>query len=919
MTLSSCAVVLFACLLLLLEVSAQTLNPFAYPLAVRSPYLNAWGNWGRIATDSSPSTAWATFYRDDQILGWSGIVQVDNVNLTFNFMGIGDIHLAPATLRSAQITPTQTILTYAAGPIRLIVDYLSPIEPDDWVKMSLPFAYMSVTAESTDGRPHEVRLYSDISGEWCSNADSNVTWSTVETAKSLQHKIERTDPKRFGEDDGMGEDGATYYAIQLSNNLSWRTGADMVTRGHFIDNGRLPNTLDDDFRKLKDAFPVMALSVDLGPVRALTEPAVWAVGKTRDPSINFQGESGLQERSSYFRSTYANMSIAIDDFLEDFPNAKRRADELDQKIQADAEAVSPEYAQLVALATRSDGAWNRSDIKMFMREMGFGCAVSPVELVYAAYPAFLYFNSSLAGRILEPLLEFQSLADYTNEYAAPNLGTAYPRATGRMIIHSQGVEHSGNMIIMALAHAKYSGDVHLITRYYSLLKRWAEYLVKNSFSPIGQTSADDLSNGNMTNLAIKGIIGIQAMSEISAAVNEPTDERMFADTAVTLVKDWATAASRGGSGLSSVYEDSASTGLMYNLYADKLLRTNLVDHSVLEAQTEFYRTQLTNGPSSFSLPVDSDASRSDVVQSHWVLMAAAATTDSAVRDLLVDSVHARAASPDYTGAFPSTYLASDGKMSGGAASAAQGAMFAPLVLNLQVQTFSTYTGNRQPEGEKSASGANVGAIAGGVLSGVAIAMLIALAFLLKRRRRQQDAFQSSNGETSADAQPTSVYAQPYTDGYHHSAMAQNGSGYFVYAGGQTGNDQQGRGEPQRGNVNYHGHDAAASQAGHFRNHIYGTDTQLRPNQYAHAQLTPATSLPSSGRRFSTRKAGRGHVDVRLELIPTGGTSSPPSAPSARLDDSTTRLRNEMETIRQQMSTLLQEREYDLPPPEYVPR
>lgn len=104
-----------------------------------------------------------------------------------------------------------------------------------------------------------------------------------------------------------------------------------------------------------------------------------------------------------------------------------------------------------------------------------------------------------------------------------------------------------------------------------------------------------------------------------------------------------------------------------------------------------------------------------------------------------------------------------------------------------------------------------------------------------------------------------------------------------------------------------------------RNHIYGTDTQLRPNQYAHAQLTPATSLPSSGRRFSTRKAGRGHVDVRLELIPTGGTSSPPSAPSARLDDSTTRLRNEMETIRQQMSTLLQEREYDLPPPEYVPR
>ena len=131
MTLSSYVIVLFARLLLLLEVSAQTLRPLAYPLAVRSPYLNAWGNWGNFGTDSSPPRFWPTFYTQEHVLGWAGIVQVDNVNSTFDFMGIGaqfNAQKTPATLRDGQITPTQTILTYTAGPIRLIVNYLSPIE-----------------------------------------------------------------------------------------------------------------------------------------------------------------------------------------------------------------------------------------------------------------------------------------------------------------------------------------------------------------------------------------------------------------------------------------------------------------------------------------------------------------------------------------------------------------------------------------------------------------------------------------------------------------------------------------------------------------------------------------------------------------------------------------------------------------------
>jgi hypothetical protein len=69
--------------------------------------------------------------------------------------------------------------------------------------------------------------------------------------------------------------------------------------------------------------------------------------------------------------------------MTDFPAARARAIALDQKILQDAAAVSPEYADLVSLATRQamagmeitlstlpDGSFNMSDVKAFMKDVG---------------------------------------------------------------------------------------------------------------------------------------------------------------------------------------------------------------------------------------------------------------------------------------------------------------------------------------------------------------------------------------------------------------------------------------------------------------------------------------------------------------------------------------------------------------------
>ena len=59
---------------------------------------------------------------------------------------------------------------------------------------------------------------------------------------------------------------------------------------------------------------------------------------------------------------------------------------------------------------------------------------NPVEILYASFPAFLFLNTTLAGKLLEPLLEFQDSWLYGNDYAAPDLGTILCINSGSAII-----------------------------------------------------------------------------------------------------------------------------------------------------------------------------------------------------------------------------------------------------------------------------------------------------------------------------------------------------------------------------------------------------------------------------------------------------------------------------------------------------
>ncbi|KAJ7195683.1 hypothetical protein GGX14DRAFT_674779 [Mycena pura] len=728
----------------------QTFFPPSVPLAVRSPTFNAWLD---THGGSNPMETWPMFWNGNHTLGWTGYIKVDGV--AWHWLGDPGPGNA-STWLSTTITPTRTILAIQAGPMQLNVTFLSPVEPSDWVRQSLPFSYVYVDGASTDGKTHSIQLYADISAEWISNSEETaIQWQSKQTANTVFHQITSSAPSSVFQD--VAEDTIAFHAIALTQGSRQSViGYDVTLR---TQSG---NVRTSDFK-----LPVFAHAVDLGTTDTVSSIA-WAVGVVRDPILTYAGV----DRHSYYWSQYATIDDAIDAFITDFPSARDRALQLDQKILQDAGRVSSNYADLVSLATRqtmagveltvsknSAGEWNTSDVMAFMKDVGSSQRVNPTETIYAAMPALVYLNASIIGPLLEPLLQFQNSSQYGNPYAAPDLGTSYPAAPGNAGNNSMyGIENSGNMLILVLAHARSTGDGSLIARYYNLLKRWADYLTTNTLIPAEQQfPADTLdtnlgqNSGNITNLAVKGIIAVQAMSEISQIMGDAQQAQQYGSTAETLMQSWTNLASSSGEVLWN-YGDTSSSGLMYNFMADKLLQLKLLPFTT-ESSGVF------NAPAalpSFGFSLSSDPSSTFYTRSDWTLFSAAMANASA-RDLLIAGVHKRASLNSSIGAFSNVYNVQTGlgaaplAYPNGFSSPAQGAMFSIISLNVPNKTVNVATplqasGSGSGSGSSSATGQpspllhkknkNTGAIVGGVIS-IVMVVLLAVGFLLHRRWKQR--------------------------------------------------------------------------------------------------------------------------------------------------------------------------------------
>ncbi|KAK4100063.1 DUF1793-domain-containing protein [Parathielavia hyrcaniae] len=621
-----------------LALAAATFTPArppAVPLAVRSPYLNSWlqGGSGAILPGSWPR------HWTGNILGWQGLVAVDGV--TYNWMGGAP---GPSLVKqlSLEYTSTKSIFTFdVAGKVTMIVTFLSPVYPDDMARQSQQFSYISLKTRSGDGTPHDVQVYMDVSGEWASGDVSHVVeWDTSTSGDISYHRFFRKNQEQFKELNEVASWGDWYLTTRSNPGLTWQIGQDTAVRGQFANNRVLTNMKESSYRPVSEQWPVFAFSHDLGKVEGGEVERVFTLGLVQEYIINFAGESReLTPVPGLWSSQYTDEISAVVAFYNDYEYAREASSALDQQIQTDSEnAAGKDYAVVTTLAVRQtfgalQYAGTLSRPYIFLKEISSNSDIQTVDVIFPAYPIFMYLNASLGRYLLDPLYENQESGVYPNAYAEHDLGI-FPVATGYPAGNDEPMplEECGNMIIMTLAYAQRTGDVGYLEAHYPRLAQWARFLVEESLVPADQLSTDDFAGTmvNQTNLAIKGIIGIKAMSQVAQLTN---NEDTFGEIADKYLEGWKEL------GINSQaypphttlsYGDNDSHGLLYNIYADKLLNLDFIPQSIYDMQSSFYPTVANE----FGVPLDT---RHTWTKADWEMFAAAVASEP-TRDMFVSKL-----------------------------------------------------------------------------------------------------------------------------------------------------------------------------------------------------------------------------------------------------------------------------------------
>ncbi|KAI2627772.1 DUF1793-domain-containing protein [Hypoxylon sp. NC1633] len=667
------------------------LRPPAIPLAVRSPYTSAWASTVAQGTLNSQSP----IFWYGQGLGWEGIVVVDGDSYEYMGTIINDLPELPYFNKSipqeVKFDSQYSNFTFLAGPVTITASFFSPVVPKDICRSSIPLSYLTTTVTSNDGQPHHVQFYSDVNGQWIGlgnefdiikefhigplggNGTGNGT--DVPTSWILRPRV----PSLFAEANQIPRWGNFSYTTSSvgATNFTYQSGSATSVRFGFVNNRFLTNDAGSTARGFGNQEPVYAFSHDMGTV--METSVRYSIGSIQSPAVRYLHKGGLSNLAPWWERCYGEMHDMIRFHWNDFDTVSILANEFETKLRADngtdqygqqyeydpsnaygflepgnatgiavpfvSEAES--YYAIVALSARQVmGAYvmavppsapdaDNVEPLMFQKEISSNGNINTVDVLYPTTPFFFYANPTLLKYILQPLYELQEGSFYPNTYSSHDIGTHFPLATG----HVEGtdeympVENSGNSILMSYAYYKFTGDFGWLSSHYQLLRQFAQYLIDFSLVPSAQLSTDDFAGelANQTNLAIKGIVGLQAMSHISRIIGNLDDAANFADKATSYYAQWeGYAIDPSGKHTLLAYQWRSSWGLLYNIYFDKLLNLGLVDPKLYEMQSAWY-AQVSQV---YGVPLDN---RHHYTKSDWEIWAAA-TCSQTTRRLFVNAV-----------------------------------------------------------------------------------------------------------------------------------------------------------------------------------------------------------------------------------------------------------------------------------------
>ncbi|EME84643.1 uncharacterized protein MYCFIDRAFT_134041 [Pseudocercospora fijiensis CIRAD86] len=622
--------------------------PPSYPLGVRNSYLSAWMP-GNKATDL-PSSA-PKFWNGQQ-LGWSVMARVDEKGYSLFGVPSAGKDVTPGSVRGATYTTTHSSFFVDAGSATFILDFFSPVAPNNYVRHSLPFSYLTVSASAKDGKRHSVQIYSDMDSSWTGHfeEDDDMIWNSTTRANSTTvmalASVASVNGAPFSEVNDMAQWGTAVYCSRPNggdaNALTHAVGELGRTRNDFIRHGEMRG--DGDISTTWQPGAGLAFSYDMDSIET-TRNATFVIGHVRDPDLNYLGDS----RRSYWKSACDDdnwIACGCDLALNDFAAADAESRAFDSAIAANAESVGgSKYSDILQLSVRQTfGAMdmtvsndlNTSDVMIFQKGISSNGNVNKVDVIFRLSPILYVVAPEWIRLLAEPVMRYLASGRWGFSFTIHDIGSHYPNVTG----HDDGfaeptpLEECGDMILLAYMYQTATGDTDWTAQYSSLFQSYADYLVEGGLYPSDQVSSDDDAgaSANQTSLAMKSAIALNAFGRMTAQTDYSDVGLQFADVLYNQ-----------GAGLDSdrthftlVQGEDESWTTAYNLYIDVLLNLETFPSEAYTLQSAYY----TSVRSEAGVALDSRVSWG---KTDWMLWAAAVAQQSGnedVRDMFVDDVHA---------------------------------------------------------------------------------------------------------------------------------------------------------------------------------------------------------------------------------------------------------------------------------------
>jgi hypothetical protein len=614
----------------------------ATPLVTHDPYFSVWSMADKL-TDA-PTRHWTGVEQ-----AMNGIVRIDGNNYRFLGTAGGRRQPLPALKEvSHTITPTRTIVVMNSPEIELRVEFMTPAFPDDMKVMARPVTYLTWTAKSRDGRPHDVTLYFDAAGTLATNDPGEaVLWSrgTVKGLNLLRIGTQAQPVLQRWGDNVRIDWGWFYIAVPQSEKAQLAAG-NQSYRQDFLKTGTIPES--DDLEEPRTpqsrhpAPPALNVAIPLGSVGAAPVSRHLLLAYDDLYSVEYMQRKLLP----YWRTEFPTFAPMLEAAEQQYPALEKRAESYDSALQDDlVRAGGPEYAAIATLAFRQAIAAHKlvedaNGTPFFMPKENFSNgSISTVDVIYPSAPMFLLLNPKLVQAQLEPVLRYAETSRWKFPFAPHDLGV-YPLANGQLYgggeesaVNQMPVEESGNVLILVAAMEHAEGNVDFARRYWPLLTKWADYLLANGLDPENQLSTDDFAGhlAHNANLSIKAIEALGAYAQLAAQLQHPDVAERYHSAAAHMAEQWVKM-DQDGDHFRLAFDKPGTWSQKYNLVWDSILGLNLFPASVSQEEIAFYKQHLNP----YGLPLDN---RATYTKLDWELWTATLTTNQNDFQTLVHPVY----------------------------------------------------------------------------------------------------------------------------------------------------------------------------------------------------------------------------------------------------------------------------------------